>query len=211
LAAPIVVCAENGERHSPCQLLCFDFLSLSSLIPIPVAYPRKTTTPASQSVHATKATVKWSRTARRQRCSVQARPHLTDFLASFWNSPTDLCVSHFCWHCVACIALPQADANTFFITSRPTARTWRRLLFALRQAPAFLTQSRLLSNRHIRGTIQQYDSNDPRYDSNNLAVRLYLTLRLQTARLLIEADFSDLLPAFAKTPPDRQLSCFCFT
>jgi hypothetical protein len=89
-------------------------LSLSSSIPNPVAYPTKTTSPTSRLVHAIKAAVKWPRTARRQRCSVQARPHLTDFLASFWNSPIDLCVSHVCWHCVACIALPQADANIFF-------------------------------------------------------------------------------------------------
>lgn len=51
------------------------------------------------------------KTACRPRCSVQAWPHLTDFLASFWNWPKDLRASHVFWHCVACIALPQADAK----------------------------------------------------------------------------------------------------
>lgn len=55
------------------------------------------------------------KTACHQRCSVRARPHLTDFLASFWNRLKDLPVSHVFQQCVACIALSQADANASFL------------------------------------------------------------------------------------------------
>jgi hypothetical protein len=118
--------------------------------PQPRGLPKKDHKPsASTLIHTTKAAVEWSRTVRHQRCSVLARPHLTDFLASFWNSSTDLCVSHVCWHCVACIALPQADANTFSSSSAwRTAGTWRRTSCTLRCWRMPSGRKHNLSSRH---------------------------------------------------------------
>jgi hypothetical protein len=119
-------------------LLLLFFLLLPSQ---PVAYQRRC--PRSPSlqpllIHATTATVEWARLFAARDARYRPGHTCTDFLACFWNSLTDACV---CWHCVACIALPQADANTLFSSStRPTAGIWRRTLCALR-SPACVSDT----------------------------------------------------------------------
>ena len=66
------------------------------------------------------------------RCSVQGRSHLCrHLLLSLEMADRSLRFAYVCRHCVACIALSQADANTFFIIPWFQTGAWRRSNCAL--------------------------------------------------------------------------------